>query len=291
MSKLIRAIEITSGNMTTDATEATAAWNSGTTYAAAATVSYNNHLYESLQASNTNKNPETQTSWWVDIGPTNPWAMFDNKTGTQTTKTGSLEVSVDVTGRVDSVALFNLDAAAVNITVMDGASEVYNEDISLTSTDGIIDWYTYFFEPIERRSDVARTDLPNVLDPAVTITLTDSDSVAVGHAVIGLAADIGGAQYGASVGITDYSRKVQDDFGEWYIVERGFSKKFRAQMWMEAGRVDFVHRTLSQYRATPVAIIGADDYTSTHVFGLLKDWNIEISYPSHSVMSLEVEGL
>ena len=39
MSKLIRAIEITSGNMTTDATEATAAWSSGTTYAAAATVS------------------------------------------------------------------------------------------------------------------------------------------------------------------------------------------------------------------------------------------------------------
>lgn len=291
MSKLIDAFTITGSNMTTDATEATAAWSSGTTYAAENKVSYNNRLYESLQGSNLNKNPATQTDWWLDIGPTNPWAMFDGKTGTQTTKATSLEVTVDVTGIADSVALFNIDAAALNVTVIAASTEVYNEDISLVSTDGIDNWYQYFFAPIERRTDIAVTDLPNVLNPEITITLTDSDTVAVGHCVIGQGLFIGEAQYGASVGIVDFSRKMQDDFGEWYIVERGFSKKFKATLWMDRPRVDYVHKLLSRYRATPVAIIGADDYSSTHVFGLLKDWNIEISYPNHSVMSLEVEGL
>jgi hypothetical protein len=268
------------------------AYNAGTNYSAGAIVTdtTNHLLYESLLGSNTG-NALTNASWWLEISPSNKWAMFDAKVSTQTTWASPLEFTIDATGRVDTVALLNIDAASANITVMDGVTEAYNETYSLTSTDGITSWFAYFFEPIERVSDLVVTDIPNVLDPSITVTMTDSDDVVIGHFVCGLSRELGGAQYGASVGIADYSRKVQDDFGNWSIVERGFSKRGRFDVWMEREQVDPIHRLLSQYRATPVLLVGAEDYTSTYIFGLLKDWNITISYPSHSVMQIEMEGL
>lgn len=430
------------------------AWNSGTAYLVGAIVTdtTSHLLYESVQ--NGTNHVVTDPAYWVELGPTNKWAMFDQKTGTLTTRPLEIDVDIDVSGRIDTVALFNVDASNVHVEVWAGddvrtnlllrsaefdnaswiktatatvsanttmapdetvtadtinlpasgdrvhqqisatgstayvfscwlagsgtvyltlntsggtfktatvqitltatltrytlaittngdntglfaivgryngaggagtatsviawgaqvevgaeatqyipteASTVtvtgqwyYDEDHSLVSSEGITDWYAYFFEPIERNSDLLVQELPNVLDPVVMITATDTDDVSIGHCVVGLSRDLGGTQYGASVGITDYSRKTQDDFGNWYLVERGFNKNGRFQVWMEKAATDFVHKLLSLYRATPIVLIGSDEYTSTYIFGLLKDWRIEISYPSHSVMSIEVEGL
>jgi len=41
-----------------------ATWDSGTTYSSGDTVSYGTELYQSLQSSNLNKQPDTETSWW-----------------------------------------------------------------------------------------------------------------------------------------------------------------------------------------------------------------------------------
>ena len=57
------------------------AWSSGTTYALGDKVilTSTHRVYESLQAANTNHNPtEAASTWWLDIGPTNRWAMFDD---------------------------------------------------------------------------------------------------------------------------------------------------------------------------------------------------------------------
>jgi hypothetical protein len=268
------------------------AYNAGTAYGDGAIVTdtTNHLLYESLQAANTG-NALTDASWWLEIAPSNAWAMFDNKVSTQTEWAADMAFTVEPTSRVDTVALLNIDAASVNITVMDGVTEVYNQDYNLNSTDGIDSWFAYFFEPIERKSDLVVTDIPNVLAPEITVTMSDSDTVLIGHFVTGLSRELGGAQYGASVGIADYSRKTQDDFGNWQIVERGFSKRGRFDVMVDKVNVDFTHKLLTQYRAEPVLIVGAEDYTSTYIFGLLKDWSITISYPLNSLMTIEMEGL
>lgn len=268
------------------------AYNGATNYGLGARVTdTTNHLiYESLQAANTG-NALTNASWWLELGPSNRWAMFDKKVGTLTTRPLSVAVGISVPDRADSVSLSNVDAANVNITVMDGLTVAYNKDYSMISDEGIIDWFEYYFEPVVRITDLGATDLPNVLNPTINITATDGDDVSIGNCVVGLSRELGGTQYGASVGITDYSRKMADDFGNLFIVERGFNKNGRFQVMVERGNVDFVHKLLSQYRATPIVLIGADDYQSTHIYGLLKDWRIEISYPLHSLLSIEVEGL
>lgn len=268
------------------------AYSGATSYAADAIVTdtTNHKLYQSLFGSNSG-NALTDTDWWLELGPSNRWAMFDMKTGTQTTRPLSVSSTLDVSGRIDTVALFNLDGASVNVTMLDGATEVHNEDYSLVSTDGIADWFSYFFEPIVRKTELLVTGLPNTLDPSLTATVTDTDNVSVGAFVAGLALYVGATQYGARVGITDFSRKTQDDFGNWYIVERSYAKRGNFTVWIEQAYSDQIFNTLSSYRATPLALIGADEFASTYYYGILKDWNIEISYPSHHIATIEVEGL
>lgn len=269
------------------------AYNPATGYLTGArvtdTASHKN--YESANVGTNTGHALTDTAWWLDLGPSNRWAMFDQKVGTLTTRPSSVSVSLAITGRADTVSLFNVDASSVNITVMDGVTEVYNVDYSMVSENGVIDWFEYYFEPVVRNTELAVTDLPNVQNPTIIITAIDGDDVSIGNCVVGLSTELGGTFYGASVGITDYSRKTSDDFGNFFITQRGFSRNGRFTVMVDKPNVDFVYNLLSQYRASPVVILGAEGYTSTFIYGLLKDWRIEISYPYQSVLSIEIEGL
>jgi hypothetical protein len=119
-----------------------------------------------------------------------------------------------------------------------------------------------------------------------------SGEVSCGTMVLGKLRSLGsGPEYGARGGIIDYSRKEVDQFGNTTLVERAFAKRWNFTMLVPAGDVDGVFNILSSLRATPVAWIGDESYASTLIFGWARDWNEEIAYPNHSLLSLEVEGL
>jgi len=118
-------ITITSGIMTTNATEPTAAWTTGT-YSLGQKATKAGRVWESLQNSNTNQDPEATTGWWLDLGPTNPLAMFDDQIGTQTTRADSLTIGLDLPTRCDTLGLFNVDASSVNVTAWWGDEERTN---------------------------------------------------------------------------------------------------------------------------------------------------------------------
>lgn len=265
------------------------AWNSGTNYSVGATVTENHRLYEAIQ-SGTN-HPVTDISWWIDLGPSNEWAMFDESVSTQTIRPYEIMVEIAANSRVDSIALLNVDASDINIKVLDGVDVVFDQDYSMISGEGILDWFQYYFEPVTRLSDLFITGLPNVGNPTIVITAIDGDDVAIGNVILGLSYDIGKTAYGASVGIIDYSRVTRDDFGNGTIVRRGFNRRGRFMVWLEKANVDAVYNLLSDFRATPTLLIGTDAYTSTFIYGLIKDWEITIDYPRHSVMTIETEGL
>jgi hypothetical protein len=70
-----------------------AAWSAATTYALAARVisTATHRIYESVQAGNLN-HALTDVAWWIDIGPTNRWAMFDTVVGSITSQATPLTV-------------------------------------------------------------------------------------------------------------------------------------------------------------------------------------------------------
>jgi hypothetical protein len=124
--------------------------------------------------------------------------------------------------------------------------------ISLTSTEGISDWYAWFFEEIERASQACCSpDLPIYNNPTVRVVLTGTGTATMecGNLVAGQQKDLGRTLHdGAQVGIIDYSRKEADAFGNYTIVERAFSKRGSFKM-----RIAKARSTASTARCPPIA--------------------------------------
>lgn len=294
--RIIKPVEITPAILTSSNVPETdyAAWSAATAYAVGAKVTYNHRNYEALVAS-TGANPETDTSdppKWLDLGATNRWRMFDDKVGSLTEQTGSIAVELQPGTVINSVALFNLLGRSATVTLTDPVDGiVYQRTVSLVDA-GVTDWYEWYFAPIGRQTDFVLLDLPAYGTATLSVTVDNaSDTAACGHLVMGRQADIGVALYGSGVGITDYSRKEADAFGNSMVVERSFSKRAEFDVMVETAQIGRVQRLLAAIRAQPVVWIGAEGYESTVLFGYYRDFSISISGPSVSDATITVEGL
>ncbi|OAI11790.1 hypothetical protein A1507_19885 [Methylomonas koyamae] len=250
-------------------------------------------VYESLQAGNVGHDPAASPTWWLEVGPTNRWKLFDSSVTSQATNPDLIDVTLHPTGRIDSLALLNLAAQSVRVIMTDAVDGVvYDKTFSLVSDSGVHDWYAYFYEPIDRRSDLVIYDMPPYHAPTIQVIVSDPGfTVAVGAMVLGFKKIIGGTQYGVRVGIQDYSVKKRDDFGNYTVLERAFNKNATFTLFVDANFVDQLHALLASYRATPIVYAGTDIYSSTVIYGFYKDFSITIAYPTESICTLEIEGL
>ena len=231
---------------------------------------------------------------WLDTGSTNRWRMFDVSVTSQTEAiNGDIQVTLKSPARVSAVCLFNIDASSVRITMTDAVDGlVYDKTTSLVSNSGITDWYAYFLAPIVRFPDFIASDLPAYSGATVAVTLAGGGGTAkCGACIVGSQRIIGGAQYGLSTGIQDYSVKSKDAFGNYSILERAYNKKVTMTVRVENSLIDELQVVLAAFRATPLVFIGADDYLSTAVYGFYKDFSTTIAYKKTSICSLSLEGL
>jgi hypothetical protein len=279
--------------VSTNAVETYAAYNAANTYAKGARVDYGTHIYESLVNSNTGNTPSTSPTFWVLVGPDNVHAMFDDQISTATVSTTPLIV-VMTPGLMNSLALLGLVGSQAVVAITDGAGgpTVYSRTVNLDGSY-VYDWYMYFFEPFTQIGEVVFTDIPPYLNARMTLTLSGSGTVAIGQLSFGTFYELGDAEYGATAGITDYSRKDTDEFGATTFVERAFSKRMTARLMLDAMQMNKVQRVLSDIRAKPAVWIGAEGeaYQPLVVYGFYRDFTIDVAYPTKSYCSLEIEGL
>lgn len=270
-----------------------AAYSAGTDYAVGARVVYQHAVYESVQTPNVGHAPDVSPLYWANVGPTNRWQMFDQEVSTQTSRAGDITV-VLAPGIVNSLALIGLEGASLSVTVRDGAGGpvVFSHAQSLDGTV-IVDWYQYFFEPSVQLGEVALTNLPPYGAAQITVAITGAGTVKCGGLIVGTCYTLGEMEYGASAGITDYSRKETSAAGVATLVKRKFSKRSSQRLWVDNGALNKVYRVLADLRATPCVWIGVDatGYEPFTVFGFYRDFNIEVAYPVASYCSLDIEGL
>lgn len=274
-------------------------WSSGTTYALGDRVinTTTHKVYESVQSSNLNHNPTTDDgTWWLTVSATNRWKAFDQKITDQVSQANSVEYVLDPTGEfITSMGFFNLDAAELQVQLEDTTEgEYYNETFDLIDNSYVIDWYTYFFEPQRKLEELVLNDLPPYTGPTITITISETGStVEVGQIVIGRYLDLGTLRYDSSVSIEDYSRKERDSFGNPIIVERAFSQLADYDVVLETNSVRRLQSILSEIRTTPVVWFAGTDTSKygTTIYGYYRDFNINLSTPSLSYATIEVEGL
>ena len=275
-------------------------WDSGTTYAVGVRRirPLIHTVFESVVAGNINNIPEDTTiedlpsaPKWLEVGKTNRWKMFDATVNTQTVATTEMTVVV-LPQNANSVGLFELEGKNVNVKVISPSSAVvYDRDVKLEASV-VSDWYEYFFSPFDQVTQVVLTDLPAYFSGKLQVTFT-GETVKCGHLATGFAYELGQIEYGATAGITDYSRKDTDIFGNTMFIQRPYANRMNGKLWLNNSAMNGVHRTLASLRATPCVWIGTEDptYGPLVVYGWYKDFSIEVAYFSTSYCTLEVEGL
>lgn len=295
--KLIRPVTVTDSTLTACNVPETdyAAYDAATTYGVGdlIIVAADHKIYESLQAGNVGHTPSSSPTWWLDRGATNRWRMFDALVNSQTIYAGNITFTLAMSGRVNSIAFLNCYAASIRVVATDSvAGTVFDRTVNMQSNLGITDWWSWFFEPPEWNSDAVITDLPVYTDMSLSVTVAAIDGPArVGMVIVGLSKTLGETQYGASVGIQDYSVKTRDTWGNYTVLERAFNKWANFTLMTDNGTIDRLQTLLAAYRAVPCLYIGSEEYGATAVFGFYKDFSVNIQYPTVSTCSIEVEGI
>jgi hypothetical protein len=168
---------------------------------------------------------EDANATWIDVGPTNKWAMFDEKTTTLTTSTTNFSITLSPVDYVNTIGFFRvIGVDEINITVIDSNStERYNKDTPMLDISSIYDYYTFFFYQNVSSDELIVDDLPPYYNPEITITFTGSD-MSIGAIVFGFASQIGDSLSGTQTENLDYSRQEYDEFGEIVYIERPIVK-------------------------------------------------------------------
>ena len=274
-----------------------AAWSSATTYGIGdrviLTTGYHK-IYESVVGSNLNHNPGTASTHWVEVSPTNRWAAFDTSGGTFSYSSGANIVFSFTADRATSIALVELTARSVRIQASaPGYPNYYDQTYNLGDRAVINNWYDYFTADSFLATELIVTDIPAIPSTTFTITIENNGNpLQVGNFIVGTNIELGNTKYGAKIGIIDYSKKDVNEFGKATIIKRTFSKKMDVTLDVDNGVIDSVAARLNYLRATPCLWVGANGaFESLTVYGFYRDYSVEIAYPTHSICSLQIEGL
>jgi len=271
-----------------------------TTYALGDRVilSSTHKIYESLQAANTNKNPVTEAAWWIEVSPTNKWKAFDTSSSTQTTADGIsppvISYDFELGQAVNCVAFLNVAGCNTIDVVMDDPvyGIVYNKTVSLARTQLSSDWWAWFFGARREGNQYVALDLPTYPYATISVTLEGTPGLGVGIIVVGQQQNFSlGMQYGAKLGIQDYSRKETNDFGDTVFVVRAYAKRANYDVLLENEELDTFQKYLASIRAVPCLWVGSNEFEATTIFGFYKNFDILLNYPNHSECSLDIEGL
>lgn len=297
--QVVRPITFGDSNVTsTTLTDAYSNWNSATTYAVGNRVTYNKRYYESLVASNLNKQPNLYPNDWLDIAPSNKWAAFDGQISTKAVGTTSMTFVLRP-GAIDTLAVLNTLGGSVSVSIKDapGGSVIYSSSQSLAG-DVVVDWYQYFFfDSATQRTQAIFRGIPlyGTCEVTLTIAAGSGEPVEVGLILAGVITQLGITNYGLNTGILDFSKKETDDvFGTTTFLRRAFSKRMSPTVQIELTQLNRVQRTLYGIRAVPVLWLASDDPLLEEVavvYGFYRDFNTDISFPTFAICSLEIEGL
>lgn len=231
---------------------------------------------------------------WVDIGPTNKYAMFDTVVGTQSNATAPLEVELTPAQIINTIAGFNIDGAITVQVVVNSIAEgeVYNTTIEMLDNTAVVDFYEYFFSPIINVTEFLLTDLPAYSDQTITVTIDGDADIDAGVLVMGRQTIIGTALYGTNWQALDYSRKERDEFGNFIIVSRSTADRFEYDVAIEKRLFGYTKGLLKGLSTTPCVWAGTDDTgDGTVVYGYYVDTSINLSSPSILDATITVEGL
>ncbi|AZF88574.1 hypothetical protein [Vibrio phage P23] len=132
------------------------------------------------------------TATWIEVGPTNKWAMFDNLQNTKTLSDSDFTVTLNPVAYVNTLAVFGFSGVtSIRIEVDDsGGSNIYDKTFTASDFSAIYDHYTYVFYQIVALEKLIAEDLPPLPNTTIRVTFTGSN-MQIGEVVHGFAINAG----------------------------------------------------------------------------------------------------
>jgi hypothetical protein len=240
--------------------------------------------------------PDPRT--WQIIGATNRWKLFDEKPTVQATNAASIELTLTPGETVEAVALINLDATEVQIVMTDPIDgEVYNETFETLDSTGIVDAYSYYFEPLEYLTVITALDLPPYTDAEIEITITKTGGTAAsGQVVVGRARTLGTTTPDSS-GFNgyDFSTVGTDIFGNLETTRRAATRIGKYRIAVTATRLQAIERALNSLRGgAPAVWVGVtDNRLASTTYGYVRSWRVDYVDRAANLahLTLEIQGI
>jgi hypothetical protein len=273
-----------------------AEWAAATNYALGqiATRSTTLRIYERLVAGVSATAPESDPTHWLDIGPANRVAMFDNQISTKSKSyipSGLIQVALNTSGGA-SLALFGVAASDVNVKLIDNSTAAVYYNVTKYASD-FYESYVNGKLFVAEESKPLVFDIPYHFNCKLTVQISGGFGAECAVFVWGDSYNIGESRLGARSGIADFSKKLTDDFGVTTFVRRAVSKKVSAELNVPVSEVGAVQALLTGIRSTPCVWIPSTSSLLSYLitFGWYRDFNINVQYQTRAQCTLEVEGL
>lgn len=295
-SPATRAADVLDGYGIIDSTltESAAEYDPETEYALGDEVLVGIDVYESATDNNIGNDPETSQEWFR-VRTSNEFAFLDLERGGRSSA-DTLRFAVRLPEMANSATLVDFTAGTVAACVSRTVRDTQDNAVAVYRSafiDAGMELPTSVFVGDITDSRVTERHVEFSGD-IVSVELRHPDQAELGELVFGNAFDAGDTQLGLSTGIIDFSRKDTDEFGNFEITRRRFSKRMEMDVWVDKDNYNAVLRRLYALRARPTVWVGTDliDFAEGGIaFGYYRDFNIVISYPTYTVLSIEVETL
>lgn len=289
------------------AEDTTAAWSSATAYAIGdrAHSTSTHRVYEAAKAMTSGGGAKDPTlpanqydaagvvTFWIDVKPTNKYALFDGMVSTQTVAATPLVVTL-TPGFFNGFALFGLDAETVSVVVKDapGGAIIYSYSGPLEGS-APSDYYEYFFDPFRPQTQFLTTGIVPYNTAEITLTLSrGSGNVKIGMYALGDLRSLGVPLRGVSVEPIDYSYVSTDAFGNTVVKKRNNATGLSISAKMEIADANLVLDNVKTVLGAPVVVVGSavQMYEALTVFGLVsaRQQYDDFGYP---VINITVKGL
>lgn len=249
-------------------------------------------VYQVTADPSTTDDPETGIlaipPTWVDAGPTNKFAMFDNVNSTRSEETTTLIIEVDLGVVANSIAGFNISGVTnINVTVTDPIDgEVYNTDVIIDDSQLL-----EFFAEEDVKSEFILLDLPSYSNATIKLTASGTN-IKFGNLVVGNKTILGVAKIDGSLQLLDFSKKETDSFGNTVVTPGRAGKIVDFNVSIDFTNVSFVFDVLSSLVSTPSVWVATDiTGDATLVFGYYRNYQDNISSATLTNATITVEGL
>lgn len=285
-----------------DAGAGEVAWSAATNYSVGTIVvrTTTHRKYQNAIAGVDATLPENAPTRWVDIGPTNRWAIFDTLRNSASVSTGANSMTIVLTPgrRVDSIALIGVVGESVSITMTSsplGTVYTVTDNLILRNT---LTWSKYFFGSFTYQGSTVHFDLPQFSNAVITIVISRaSGTVSCGALMIGQSVYLGKVLSQAKSDALNFSTVTRDNFGNATLVPRRTIPQTNQTLLATSDMVDALRDLRALGNAVPMVWSGLDDkvvnpyFDSLLILGVYKEFSISMRNDGYADITLSLEEI